>query len=240
MAGSRLLKGIHIVGYVTTVIVLIELAGVGYLSWSSWSRSEQIRARIQESTRTHDRALGAVGIPEADAAKSYRPVRPPPDASSDVLGFVFMPSFSGWHAASIQLPTGATVAHGAIVFVQHSDQTRRLTPSQVETFTVPRADYLAAARQIDSLTDGWPGSSDEDCFDGTLVAFERVKAGRVTSGTGNASCDAHYAALTQIMEPLLKRFGPAAPAPPSGTDDGSSAPASDIPSLKPGLAPSPS
>ena len=225
MAGSRLLKGIHVIGYVTTVIVLVEMAGLGYLSWFWWSKSEPIRARFRESTRTHDRALGGPGNLDSDAAKSYQPVRPPTDKSDDALGFVFMPSFSPWYATSLRLPHGAEIAQGELVHVQHSNETGQITFSQVQTFTVPRAAYLAAAQRIDSLTHGWPGNGDGSCFDGVEVAFERFSAGRVTSGEGNASCDTHYAAVANVMKPLLLRYSPkpGKDAPPPGADRGPAA-----------------
>jgi hypothetical protein len=214
MARSRLLRAVHIVGYLTTAIVVSELAGFGYLSWLNWSASQVERARLRELSRTHDRALTANGADiflEADAAESYQPVRPPPGGPDDALGFVSMPSFSPWSAASIRLPPGAMVALGEFVVVQHNDDTRKLTISQVQTFTVPKADYLKAAQQIDALTDAWPGNGSDLCEDGVPVAFERVRLGHVTSGVGNASCDAHYEAVDRIITPLLSRFGPKLP-----------------------------
>jgi len=66
---------------------------------------------------------------------------------------------------------------------------------------------------VDALTDGWAGQGMGrlKCYDGLEVAFERVRPKRVTSGTGNASCDAHYQTLDQIMSPLVARFAPKPP-----------------------------
>ncbi len=145
MVGSRLLKGLHVVGYVTTVIVLVEMAGGGFLAWIWWNRSEPIRSRLLEASRTHDRPLGGADIVEADAAKAYQHVRPSAGSSDDVLGFVYMPSFSPWFAASIRLPRGAVVAEGEMISVRRDDETRQLTFSRLQSFTVPRAAVRYAA-----------------------------------------------------------------------------------------------
>ena len=231
MAGSRLLKAIHVVGYLTTAVVLVEAAGAGYLYWTWWKRSEATRARLRESSRTHNRALGSSNMIETDAAKTFQPVRPPPTLSDDTLGFVFMPVFSRWSAASFQLSRNATEARGEEVFVEHDDATRQITLSRVQSFTVPRAAYLAAAQRIDSLTGGWPGSERGDCLDGVIVAFERVRIGRATSGFGNAGCDHHYEAVSQIMQPLLSSYGPKPPpvGPKGIVTPGSAAPISLAP-----------
>lgn len=209
MTGSRLLKALHIVGYLTTVIVIGEIVGIGYLSWSSRRRSEAIKTIFREHTRTHDRPL-VVG--DMGAGEAFQPVRPPPSARSDALGFVSMPSFSLWHAASLRLPPGSEVAQGEIVFVRHGVPGEQLTFSPVQTFTLPKAAYLAAVHQVDTLTDGWQGNGDNGCFDGVPVAFERIRPARVTSGVGNASCDPHYKAVEKVVEPLLTRYAPKPPA----------------------------
>ncbi|HVY33353.1 MAG TPA: hypothetical protein VG960_02925 [Caulobacteraceae bacterium] len=208
MTGSRLLKALHVVGYLTTVVVIAEIVELGYLSWSSWHRSEAVSAIFREHTRTHDRPL-VVG--DMGAGDAFGPVRPPPGVSGDVLGFVSMPSFSLWHAASLRLPPGSDVAQGEIVFVRYNGQTDQPTFSAVQAFTLPKAAYLAAAQQIDRLTDGWPGNGDNGCFDGVPVAFERIRTAHVTSGVGNASCDPHYAAVARVVEPLLTRYAPKPP-----------------------------
>ncbi len=228
MAGSWIRKTIHVVGYVTTVIVLVEMAGLGYASWTLWISSATSRARLREWTRTHDRALSAANRSEAAAAESYRPVRPDTVGTDDALGFVFMPSFSTWLSAGIRLPPGASTAQGEVVLVRREerrdDATFRPIYSRVLPFAVPRASYLLAAQQIDRLTGGWKGSARDPCYDGVPVAFERTRAWRITSGIGNAACDPHYAAVEQVMGSLLLRFGPkpakSAPTadPPRATD----------------------
>ncbi len=224
MAGSRLLKVIHVVGYLTTLLVLVEAAGVGYLYWTLWRRSEPARVRNRESTRTHERALGPA---ETIVTKAYEPVRPRSGKDGDAIGFVFMPSFFRWYAASLSLAGDAQVAQGEIIYVQYDNRDGQLTFSPAQTFTVPRTAYVVAARQIDQLTDGWPGSGHDGCYDGLGVAFERVKAGHVSSGVGNSGCDKHYMAVEQVMNPLFVRYvpKPAKGAPPL-TNKGPAAPGS--------------
>jgi hypothetical protein len=110
-----------------------------------------------------------------------------------------MPSFSPWYALDIRLRPGDRDAHGAIIAVRQIAVSADLSFSQVQTFDMPRADYLELTRRLASLTDGWAGSSDELCFDGTPVAFELTRNDHVTSGVGNADCDHHYAVVRQVI-----------------------------------------
>ena len=99
----------------------------------------------------------------------------------------------------------------------------------MQTFTLPKRAYLVTSREIDALTDGWRwNEGGDDCLDGVEVAFERTKAGRVTSGIGNAACNLRYTAIDHLVDDLLQRFGPKPPVfgrkPP--TADNASVPAS--------------
>ncbi len=223
MARSRVLKAIHVIGYVTTLILVLELAGIG-LWWSYWTYWGPTASRLRESSRTHDRGLRTNDILEADAVKSLGGIRGVPGEGANSVAFVSMPSFSSWHSVSIRLPRGAATASGWIVRVEHDDRARTVTASRAQTFAVPRAAYLEAARRLDVLTDGWAGSV-ERCYDGVAVAFERVRSLRVTSGVGDASCDHHYANVSQVMESLVSRFAPKAAA---SAPAASSSPAIDL------------
>jgi hypothetical protein len=232
MSGSRLLKAVHVIGYVTTAIVLLEAAAVGYLYWRLWEQD----APVRESTRTHDGPLGRSNRRGGDALDALARVRVRPAEGQDGLNYVRMPAFSTWTAVGIQLPPGATKAEGRMVGVRWNEATGSATFSAVQTFAVPRADYLDAVRQIDTLTDGWPGSgSSSRCYDGVSVAFERIRDRSLTSGGGNAACDAHYAVLMEIMGRLIDRFGAKGPGliPPAATaaasDEPGTPPSSDGP-----------
>jgi hypothetical protein len=204
------LKALHLIGYLTTAIVLLEAALIGFWSWSRWETSRQADARMREATRTHDRPLGAnrADLLEVDADAAYRGVRGAYGPGDEGVGFVSMPSFSSWTAISLWLPAGADVATGQAVIIQNPEKPNERIISPAQAFTLPRAEYRKIARQVDVQTDGWSGQGmgRGSCFDGLVVAFERVRPKRVTSGTGNASCDAHYQALDQIMSPLVTRF----------------------------------
>jgi hypothetical protein len=223
MSGSLGLKIIHAIGYVATAIVFLELAGVGLL-WSYWTYWGPQASRRREETRTHDRALSPkANILEAYAVRALEPLRPSSGGTEDGLTFVSMPSFSPWYAATIRLDRGAPAAQGLVVAVREDDETRKLSYSPVQPFTVPRAAYRAAAERLDALTDGWAGSGRGGCYDGVVVAFERTRPGRVTSGEGNASCDRHYGEVREVMDGLVSRFAPKlrpAPVPASAAPAG--------------------
>jgi hypothetical protein len=207
-------------GGAVAVVALIGAAGIAYLSWTEWRRAEQIRARIREDSRTHDRPLNPqiadeISI-EGDATKALAPVRAP-QGEAEVLSFVSMPSFSTWRAVSISLSPSGTTAQGKVVSADQSGSLTQLTFSDVRSFSAPKAAFLRAARELDATTDGWPGSGDSLCMDGTPVAFERIRSGRVTSGWGNADCDKHYAAVREIVFAFLRRYAPDSVMPRTGS-----------------------
>lgn len=214
MSRSWWLKALHLIGYLTTAIVLMEVAIIGFWSWSRWDGARQADARMREATRTHDRALSAnrEHLLEADADAAYRGIRGAYGPGDEGVGFVSMPSFSPWTAISLRLPAGSDVATGQAVVIQNPEEPKDRIISPAQAFILPRAEYLKAVRQVDALTVGWPGHGmgRGRCYDGLVVAFERARPGRVTSGMGNASCDPHYQTLDQIMSPLVTRFAPKA------------------------------
>lgn len=211
MGRSWWLKALHLIGYLTTAIVLLEVATIGFWSWSRWDSSRAADARMREFSRTHDRPLSA-DRDDSDVAVAYLAVRASYGPGDEGVGFVSMPSFLPWTAMSLRLPPGADAAMGKSVVIQNPEGSKDRIVSPVHSFLVPRAEYLKVARQVDALTDGWPGHGmgGASCYDGLGVAFERVRPGRITSGMGNASCDAHYQALDRIMSPWVARFGPKA------------------------------
>lgn len=208
MAGSRLKTWLHRIGYVTTVIVLAEATFIGYRLFDTWRQNEHRAAIAREETRTHE---GPLNDPYAVAALARTP--PVSEMSGDGFRFVVMPSFyEYWYVVSVHLADGSDQAQGVFELVQperkgdDSSDKFQLNYLPLQTFIVPKADYAATMKRIDALSDGWPGDSHGfGCFDGTPVAFERVRAKRITSGAGNESCSARYHALNLEIRRMLKR-----------------------------------
>lgn len=209
MARSLVRKITYFVGGAVAVVALIGAAGLAYIFWPEWVQAQRGRASEREESRTHDRPLNPADIIEADATKTLAPVRTPHVGSDDVLNFVSMPSFHTWRAVSISLSPRAAMAEGRIVSVnQHGDLSKH-TFTGLRSFSAPRAAFLRTAGELDGITDGWAGSV--DCYrmyDGTPVAFERIRSGRVTSGWGSVECDKHYAAVREIVFSFLRRYAP--------------------------------
>jgi hypothetical protein len=202
---------IRIFGYATAAILLTALTALaGFWAYERyWSPTA---FRLREATRTHE---GRLGADDEDAGKALHRVGLVIGAGGDTFGFVSMPSFSPWYAVSVRLRPGDRDAQGAIVGVRQDDVSGDLTFSRVQTFAMPRADYLELAHRLGWLTDRWAGSAGNLCFDGTPIAFELTRKGHATSGVGNADCDLHYAAVRRVVEPMLFRFAPKPVAPVS-------------------------
>lgn len=212
MAGTPLRKFAYLIGGAIAAVALVGTVGSAFLYWPEWRREQQVRATVREDTRTHDRPLSPKdddeNTIESAASKALVPVRAPNGGSDDVLSFVSMPSFHDWRAVSITLSPGSAMAQGKIVGIQQDGYRSPLRFSKVTTFTAPRAAFVQTAGRFDQLTDSWPGSEGDLCYDGTPVAFERIRARRVTSGWGTVECDKHYAEVRQIVVAFLRRYAP--------------------------------
>lgn len=216
---------VRLFGYAAAALLLV--AGTALAGFWAYERYWSPPAlRFREATRTHEGRLSAAGYVEADAARALHPVRLVVGDGGDAFSFVSMPSFSPWYAVSIRLRPGDRDAQGAIVAVREDEPGERraqgavvgerLTFSHVQTFEMPRADYLELTRRLSWLIDRWAGSGAWGCYDGTPIAFELTRKGRVRSGVGNADCDKHYAAVRRAVEPVLFRFAPKPLAPVGG------------------------
>jgi hypothetical protein len=213
MASARLKTWLHRIGYVTTVIVLAEAGFLGYSAYGESKGSMRLEAVSRQKTRTLEAPLSSPR--ELDALAQAASLS---DTSGDGIRFVAMPSFYGrWYVVAVHLPAGSDQAQGVAAVLQLPDRGQAdgssarhpLKPVRRETFLVPKADYASIMQRVDALTDGWEGDPKAlSCFDGTPVAFERVRAKRITSGAGNESCSDHYNALNLEMRQMLKRYDP--------------------------------
>lgn len=210
MATSRLLRALHVVGYVTTTIVLVETVVIALAIW--WP-AHRTAVRVSKATRTYERPLDGRSEERltALAGKAFAPIRPPADGTGDAFGFVLMPSFSSWTAMSVSGRRTDRAARGLVVEIRHGDAGSQLTFGPIKTFSLPMIAYRDAARRLDALTDGFGGNTQEPCYDGEAIAFERRRGVLVTSGGGQAGCsEKHYLAVKAIMEDVLRRYAPSA------------------------------
>ena len=120
MAKLRFIRLLHLIGYATTLIVVCELAAAGYLGYGWWRSGQQLRSRLLEATRTHNRPLieASGELLAAEAAKSLASVRQTTGRSKNVLSYVAMPSFSYWYAMALYLPDNEEFAQVALTAVR--------------------------------------------------------------------------------------------------------------------------
>lgn len=207
---SRWLIWLHRLGYLTTAIVIIELAFIGYVGGREWLRHREWTAKLIERSRTHETRLQEDDEPyvRGSAVELLATLPPLETLHGDGLRFVAMPSFGiSDYALAVSLSSGAAYATGVLLVIDKTNERRTAATRQ---FRIPSAAYQRLVADLDSLTDGWPGDSNQ-CLDGSPAAFERVRGARITSGIGN--CGPHYARVKLLVLNAIRRFAPGADLP---------------------------
>lgn len=91
------------------------------------------------------------------------------------------------YAVALWLPSpGVQVAHGTVARIRGYDYDNGEELRSRRDFTLPAQAYFTLTDSLDKMNDGWAGS-DDDCLDGTSLAFERVRGDHITSGTSQCS-----------------------------------------------------
>ncbi|RZF59059.1 hypothetical protein EWE75_23825 [Sphingomonas populi] len=205
MLSPRVLRWLHRIGYLTTIVVALEACAIGYFAHKNW----QLRQNAIESTRTHTGPMTAAsaGYVAKDVDRlliTLPPLQRLPDGS---LRLAVMPSFGReWFAIALAPRSIGTVA---TLIVAHRNTA---TPSGIDGwgtpqhFTVPRDVYSRMISDIDQLVERWPGEANL-WTDGTPLAFERKKQGRVFSGFGNSP--SHYGKVAALIRNRLAPYSPA-------------------------------
>ncbi|MEH3106499.1 MAG: hypothetical protein PGN09_04200 [Sphingomonas fennica] len=158
-----------------------------------------------EESRTHEASLQQSGnaFIREFVVKFLVKLPPIQDLHGDGLRFIAMPSFgTSEYALAVSLRSKASGAAGTLVVLDKTNDVPRYSHRR---FSMPTATYRALVADIDRLTDSWPGDAD-DCWDGSPVAFERVRGTRVTSGLGN--CSPHYGQLKLRVLNVVRRSAP--------------------------------
>ena len=191
MPSARLLTWLHRIGYVTTVIVAIELIALGVVRYRAAANGRSVEARMRDAARTHDGPL----LSHAPRTRSPLSLIPELTAlSGDSLSLIAKHSLQRrWYAISLSA-TGDRV-EGLLATVCEDGTGRPDERPNPTRFALPRAEWLAMAKQLDRQTDGYDGGQLMS-LDGVSVAFERRRGARITSGTGNTS---HYMAVGEIV-----------------------------------------
>lgn len=201
----RWLVWLRRVGYVTTVLIAVQLTFLAFFSVKQWLDRRDMYAQVREESRTHETALleSDDSLVRQSALRSLAALPPLDGLNGDGLRFVALPSFGmNNYALAVFLPRNAQQAVGVLIVT--SNGVKGATTYQRQ-FRMPASAYRTFVTDVDRRTDGWPGDADM-CLDGTPAAFERVRGSRVTSGIGN--CSPHYKALKAVVLRAVRHFAP--------------------------------
>jgi hypothetical protein len=174
------IRYVHWLGYVTTVIVALQLLFIAYFGVSAW----KMRADRREATRMQQGAVMprlAVGYGSGEEMGLLAQLPPLEDLGVDGFRFVAMPSLgdTNFAIAIHRTPAGG---EGTVLMVP-----RNGTDGLDQTISIrlSRSDYDRLVARMDELAARWEGDSGWST-DGTVVVLERVRNAQVTSGFGNS------------------------------------------------------
>lgn len=202
---SRWVIWLHLIGYLTTAIVIVELSAIGFFVGREWFRDRQVSTILIERSRTHEAPIRDDGesYVRGAAAKMLAMLPPLRALHGDGLRFVAMPSFgTSDYALALSLPPKASAADGVLIVIDKTGESRSAITRR---FTASAADYRKLVIDLDRLSDEWPGDDDQ-CLDGVPAAFERVRGPRITSGIGN--CSPHYDKVKLLVLNAIRRLAP--------------------------------
>ena len=207
---AQALKWLHRFGYLTTIIVLLELVGAGILFSIEWRRYLEMRARSMEASRTHAGPFKPGPFYyQPDERDLYASLPPLEALNKNGLRFVAAPGLrDSWFAYALTAPPGWDRAQGELrIFPHPEDDGAKLETGRLIRFSMPRPDAEKLLNEFKQLTDGFEGEVTH-CLDGTGVNFELVTADGVTSGGGNAACSDHYGQLSTLVLSSVRRIIP--------------------------------
>jgi hypothetical protein len=193
------------IGLVIAGLILVGMVALGGIAAVVWVDDRMVSARLAEQSRMHEGPLAPNGDPHVRGRLIELLATLPPieQLGGNGLRFVAMPSFGTTeYALAVFRPDGAEEAAGVLITLP---KTEKETASE-RLFTVPADAYAALTNEIRWLPEDWQGEDSFPCLDGTPVAFELVREGRITSGAGN--CSDHYRHVSLLVLDAVRRFAP--------------------------------
>ncbi|HTN15118.1 MAG TPA: hypothetical protein VL094_09955 [Sphingomonadaceae bacterium] len=173
-------------GTLVSILAVIFLIDMYFIALSNSTRSGPLRIDN-----------GSPVLVSAHELLSQTPVLR--QMSDDSLRFAAMPSFGRrWFA--VALSSDGKNVRGWVVILDRETGTK-----SKKKFSMEQSAYARMMIKFDDQADGYWGEA-RGWTDGTSLAFERNRGGRIVSGVGNSPC--HYAVITNVMARGLSRHLP--------------------------------
>src|SRR5689334_3254256 len=172
MKHPHLWKWLHRIGYICTVLVVLETIFFGWMFEKEWASRHEFEARARDDTRTHDGPLQGGDAVRADAFRLFKPLPSLKSLGGDGFHFAAMPQLAYFNY-SISLGGIGEEVQGVLLVREmlrdselpkiisrgdHGTQYEPPVPKYKETiqyFTMPRAAYRDLMAKMDALTDGF-------------------------------------------------------------------------------------
>lgn len=175
-----LLKYIHWFGYLTTLIVVIQLLFLSYVGIAEWRKREERREATQMHRGPATERLRILYGGEADVKLLNRLPRLE-TLKPDGFRFLASPSFNDMDFA-IAVRRTSSGGDGVLLITPRNAVGE---VNQPVSFRLSVSDYDRLASDLDGLAGKWDGEASW-WTDGTGVVLERVRDNEVSSGFGNS------------------------------------------------------
>lgn len=180
MKRQSLLKYVHWFGYLTTLIVVIQLLFLSYIGIAEWRKREERREATQMHRGPATERLRTLYGGEADAKLLNRLPRLE-TLKPDGFRFLASPSFNDMDFA-IAVRRTSSGGDGVLLMAPRNAVGK---VNQPLPFRLSVSDYDTLSSDLDELAEEWEGEAGW-WTDGTGVVLERVRNNEVISGFGNS------------------------------------------------------
>ena len=201
------MRWLHRIGYLCTLLVIVELVWAGTLAGTYWWRDYERRADSRAHSRVHSGTLlsnPAAIDADSGAISRLAAVAPLTALGPDSVRLGVEPALRNY-AYALAMRRHGPVADGLVIlFDRREDGTEDRVAYR---FQAPVTEYDQVMAQFDAITDAYPGG-DTLCTDGVQYAFERRQGAHMTSGTSVSTCDRTYERAADLLTGFARRFAP--------------------------------
>lgn len=215
MARRAWVRYLHRLGYVTTAVVAVQLAVLGYMTWHNW-HSEQVRRQIgQQASLMRDGPIqrwlsDSYRFGSQDAWIMVGLLPPAAEMGPDGFRFLALPSLSDVKVA-VAMTRTEDGARGTLVLrniPRHANICTCDDPlvlDQKIEIRMSAQEYQRLMAAIDGLARRWNGD-DGAYLDGTAIIWERTQGGGLATGIGNSPL--FYGEISQRLHEVMRPHVP--------------------------------